>query len=85
MYVIRTEKGRDKLRKELKSKGVATGIHYPIPLHLQPAYNYLGHRKGDFPITEKASQEIISLPIFAELSDEQIEEIVEIVKNYYNN
>ena len=82
LYVIRTEE-RDKLREELKSKGIATGIHYPIPLHLQPAYNYLGHKKGDFPITEKASQEIISLPMFAELSDEQIEEIVELIKNYY--
>ncbi len=82
LYVIRTEE-RDKLREELKSKGIATGIHYPIPLHLQPAYNYLGHKKGNFPITEKASQEILSLPMFAELTEEQIEEIVEIIKNYY--
>ena len=84
LYVIGVEKeGRDKLREELKSKGIATGIHYPIPLHLQPAYNYLGYKRGDFPITEKASQEIISLPMFAELSDEQIEEIVKIIRNYY--
>lgn len=81
LYVIRTEKGRDKLREELKSKGIADGIHYPIPLHLQPAYNYLGYKRGDFPITERASQEILSLPMFAELSDEQIEEIVELIKN----
>jgi len=81
LYVIRVKKERrDKLREELKSKGVATGIHYPIPLHLQPAYNYLGYKRGDFPITEKASQEIISLPMFAELSDMQIEEIVELIK-----
>jgi dTDP-4-amino-4,6-dideoxygalactose transaminase len=84
LYVIRTEE-RDKLREELKSKSIATGIHYPIPLHLQPAYNYLGHKKGDFPITEKASQEIISLPMFAELSDEQIEEIVELIKILKNS
>ena len=81
LYVIRAE-GRDKLREELKSKGIATGIHYPIPLHLQPAYNYLGYKRGDFPVTEKASQEILSLPMFAELSDEQIEEIVKLIKNY---
>ena len=83
LYVIRAEKERrDKLREELKSKSIATGIHYPIPLHLQPAYSYLGYKRGDFPITEKFSQEILSLPMFAELTDEQIEEIVEIIKNY---
>ena len=81
LYVIRTE-NRDKLREELRSKDIATGIHYPIPLHLQPAYRYLGFKYGDFPITEKASQEILSLPMFAELTDEQIEEIVELIKNF---
>ncbi len=80
LYVLRTE-NRDKLREELKSKGIATGIHYPIPLHLQPAYNYLGHKKGNFPITEKVSQEILSLPMFAELTDKQIEEIIKLIKN----
>ena len=85
LYVIRTEKRRDKLREELKFNGVATGIHYPIPLHLQPAYKYLGYKRGDFPITEKASQEILSLPMFAELSDMQIEEIVKLIKILKNN
>ena len=83
LYVIRTEKGRDKLRKILKSKGIATGIHYPIPLHLQPAYSYLGYKKGDFPVTEEASQEILSLPMYAELTYEQIDEIVKLIKSYY--
>ncbi len=82
LYVIRTEKGRDKLREELKSKGIATGIHYPIPLHLQPAYRSFEFKEGDFPVTEKASQEILSLPMFAELNDEQIEEIVELIKKF---
>ncbi len=83
LYVIRVEKERrDKLREELKSKGIATGIHYPIPLHLQPAYNYLGNKKGDFPITEKVSQEILSLPMFAELSGNQIMEICYYIKNF---
>jgi dTDP-4-amino-4,6-dideoxygalactose transaminase len=85
LYVIRTERGRDKLREELKSKGIAAGIHYPIPLHLQPAYRYLGYKRGDFPITEKVSQEILSLPMFAELTDEQIKEIVEAIKYFKNN
>jgi len=81
LYVIATE-NRDKLREELKSEGIATGIHYPIPLHLQPAYNYLGFKRGDFPITDECSQKILSLPMFAELNDEQIENIVEIIKNF---
>ena len=84
LYVIGVEKeGRDKLREELRSKGIATGIHYPIPLHLQPAYRYLGFKEGDFPVTEKTSREILSLPMFAELNDQQIEEIVELIKNYF--
>ena len=79
LYVIKTE-GRDKLREELKFKGISTGIHYPIPLHLQPAYNYLGYKRGDFSVTEEYSQKILSLPMFAELTDDQIEEIVDIIK-----
>ena len=81
LYVIRTEE-RDKLREELKLKDIATGIHYPIPLHLQPAYKYLGYKEGDFPITEKVSQEILSLPMFSELNDQQTEEIVELIKGF---
>ncbi len=81
LYVVRTE-NRDKLREKLKSESIATGIHYPLPLHLQPAYSYLGYKNGDFPITEKASQEILSLPMFAELTDKQIEEIGKLIKNY---
>ncbi|MBA7533287.1 dTDP-3-amino-3,4,6-trideoxy-alpha-D-glucose transaminase [subsurface metagenome] len=82
LYVIKTE-NRDKLREKLKSEGVATGIHYPIPLHLQPAYNYLGYKRGDFPVTEECSQKILSLPMFAELTNRQIEEIVELIKDYF--
>jgi len=82
LYVIRTEE-RDQLREDLKSNGIATGIHYPIPLHLRPAYNYLEHKRGDFPITEECSQEILSLPMFAELSEDQIVGIVKSIRNYY--
>lgn len=78
LYVIKT-KERDRLREKLKSCGISTGIHYPIPLHLQPAYNYLGHKMGDFPITEECSQKILSLPMFAELTGGQIEKIVEAI------
>jgi dTDP-4-amino-4,6-dideoxygalactose transaminase len=82
LYVIRTE-NRDKLREELRSKDIATGIHYPIPLHLQAAYKYLGYEYGDFPVTEECSQEILSLPMFTELSEDQIEEIVKLIKKYF--
>jgi len=81
LYVIRI-KNRDTLRTALKSKGIATGIHYPIPLHLQPAYAYLGHKPGDFPITERVANEILSLPMFPELTPEQIEYIVKQIKDF---
>jgi dTDP-4-amino-4,6-dideoxygalactose transaminase len=80
LYVIRVGE-RDILREELKSNGIATGIHYPIPLHLQPAYKYLGYKEGDFPVTEECSQKILSLPMYAELSEEQINEIVYCIKS----
>ncbi|MBZ2174082.1 DegT/DnrJ/EryC1/StrS family aminotransferase [Schnuerera sp. xch1] len=63
---------RDNVRESLKKDGIATGIHYPIPLHLQPAYRYLGYKKGDFPISEKISNEILSLPMWPELKEEDI-------------
>jgi len=75
LYVIRTEKGRDELREELKSKGIATGIHYPIPLHLQPACKYLGYKRGDFPITENVCKKLLSLPIYSELKVREIKKI----------
>jgi dTDP-4-amino-4,6-dideoxygalactose transaminase len=71
LYVIRTE-NRDMLREALVSKGISAGIHYPIPIHLQPAYKDLGHKRGDFPITEAHAQRILSLPMYAELTPESI-------------
>lgn len=82
LYVIQT-KYRNDLREYLKSRGVATGIHYPIPLHLQPAYNHLEYKEGDFPITERVSQEILSLPMYPELGENQIIEIVEKIKRFH--
>jgi dTDP-4-amino-4,6-dideoxygalactose transaminase len=60
--------------------GVSTGIHYPVPLHLQPAYKYLGYRKGDLPESEKAAKEILSLAVYPELTVKQIQSIVNLVK-----
>ena len=73
---------RDALLKKLKEDGIGVGIHYPIPLHLQPAYKYLGHKAGDFPITEKCTEEIISLPMYPELDKEKIEKIARAIKEF---
>jgi dTDP-4-amino-4,6-dideoxygalactose transaminase len=63
---------REHLQKTLHEQGVQTGIHYPIPVHLQPAYADLGYQPGDFPQSEQAAQEVFSLPMYAELSEEQV-------------
>jgi len=72
LYVVQSER-RDELREWLGSKGIATGIHYPVPIHLQPAYAHLGHSKGDFPVAEAYARQTLSLPMFPELTKEQIE------------
>jgi dTDP-4-amino-4,6-dideoxygalactose transaminase len=69
LYVIRVNE-RDALKDYLASRGISCGIHYPIPIHLQPAYRDLGYKKGDFPVTEDYAQRIISLPMYAELTRE---------------
>ena len=81
LYVIRTKK-RDELQKYLKTHGIATGVHYPIPLHLQPAYSHLDYKEGDFTVTEEYSGEILSLPMFGELTEEEIEYVVEKIKEF---
>ncbi len=74
LYVIRVPE-RDKVFQRLRETGIGAGIHYPIPLHLQPAYAYLGYQRGDFPHTEEAADSILSLPIFPEM-EEQIDYVV---------
>ena len=81
LYVIRTTM-RDKLQEWLESNDVSTGIHYPIPLHLQKAYAYLGYQRGDFPVTEVCADRILSLPMFPELSAGQIERVAELVRRF---
>jgi dTDP-4-amino-4,6-dideoxygalactose transaminase len=82
MYVIRTPR-RDELQAYLKEKGIGTGIHYPVPVHLQKAMAFLGYQEGDFPQTERVVKEIISLPMFAELDDSEIAYIVESIRKFY--
>jgi dTDP-4-amino-4,6-dideoxygalactose transaminase len=83
LYVIRTNK-RDELQKFLKENNVASGVHYPIPLHLQPAYKYLNLGEGNFPISEEYAKTMLSLPMFPELTKEQISYVVEKIKEFFN-
>lgn len=81
-YTIRAE-DRDALRAHLKDRGVASAVHYPKPLHLQPAFDYLGYGEGDFPVSERLSREVLCLPIYPELVDREIDAVVEGVKSYF--
>ena len=79
LYVVRTD-ARDALQHALHEAGVQTGIHYPVPVHLQPAYAAHGHQPGDFPEAERQALSILSLPMFPELTDEQIKRVAETIK-----
>ena len=81
LYVVRSQQ-RDALQKHLKARGIETGIHYPIPLHLQPVYENLGGTRGDFPVAEQAANEVLSLPMYPELTDAQVEQVVEGVRGF---
>jgi len=82
LYVIRTPR-RDVLQEWLTSEGIGTGLHYPVPLHLQEAYQYLGYREGDFPVAEECAKQILSLPMFPELTREEIAEVALEVKAFF--
>src|SRR5205809_1363724 len=81
LYVIRTEQ-RDQLKDHLVSKGINASIHYPVPIHLQPAYQDLGHKRGDFPVTEAYAEKILSLPMYAELTGRQIEFVAQTISEF---
>jgi dTDP-4-amino-4,6-dideoxygalactose transaminase len=74
---------RDALRDSLRSVGVPTEIYYPIPLHLQPAFSYLGYAPGDFPESEAASREVLALPVYPELSEQQQRSVVQAIADFY--
>ncbi|MDH3889862.1 MAG: DegT/DnrJ/EryC1/StrS family aminotransferase [candidate division Zixibacteria bacterium] len=82
LYVIETEQ-RDQMQKHLSESGVPSLIHYPIPIHMQKAFDYLDCREGDFPITEKMAGEILSLPIYPEMTDEQVTYVADQVKAFF--
>ena len=81
-FTIRAQK-RDELRAYLKDRGIGTEVYYPVPLHLQGCYRTLGYQKGDFPVSERASEEALSLPIYAELTDDQLSYVVETIAAFY--
>jgi dTDP-4-amino-4,6-dideoxygalactose transaminase len=74
LYVVRLQQ-RDAWRERLSDAGVQTGVHYPIPVHLQPAYRDLGYAAGAFPVCERAAAEVLSLPMFPELTSDQIAQV----------
>jgi dTDP-4-amino-4,6-dideoxygalactose transaminase len=82
-YAIRVPGGRrDALRAHLTERGIGTQIHYPVPIHMQEAAQFLGYRKGDLPVTEKVAGEVLSLPMFAELSDGQVDRVASTVREF---
>lgn len=81
-YVIRVDE-RKELQKFLKEKGIGTKVHYPIPIHLQPAAKELGYNQGDLPKTEKQAKTVLSLPVHPELTEDQLVYVVEMIKEYF--
>jgi dTDP-4-amino-4,6-dideoxygalactose transaminase len=79
VFAVRCD-DRDQLQKELQAAGIHTGLHYPIPVHLQPAHADLGYKAGDFPISEMAARQVLSLPMFPELTAAEISLVVETVE-----
>ncbi len=82
-YVIRTER-RDELRKFLAARGIGTEVYYPTPLHLQPAFNYLGYKAGDLQESERAAKEVLALPMFPELTEEEQRVVVLVIADFFS-
>jgi dTDP-4-amino-4,6-dideoxygalactose transaminase len=84
LYVVQADR-RNRLREQLASKGIDTGIHYPLPIHLQPVYAGLGRRRGEFPVAERCAERIMSLPIFPEITAAEVAYIATAVKEAYGS
>jgi dTDP-4-amino-4,6-dideoxygalactose transaminase len=83
IYAVQT-RNRDHLIQYLQENDIACGIHYPVPLHLQKAYRHLSHEKGRYPVAEKSAEEIVSLPMFPELTEPQIDHVANIIKRWFS-
>ena len=81
VYTIRV-KERAEFMRSLADRGIGCGVHYPVPIHLQEAYHGLGYKEGSFPIAERTAEEFVSLPMFPELSETQLERVIDAVKDY---
>jgi dTDP-4-amino-4,6-dideoxygalactose transaminase len=82
-YVIRAQR-RDELRKFLANRKIGSEIYYPLPLHLQPVFSYLGLKAGDLPVAEQAAREVLALPMFPELTEAEIQSVVESIAEFYS-
>jgi dTDP-4-amino-4,6-dideoxygalactose transaminase len=81
LYVIRHER-RDEMMTWLSERGVATGLHYPVPVHLQPSYEELGMKSGSLPVSEEVAATLLSLPMYSGITDEQVEYVAEAVSRF---
>ena len=82
LFVIETEH-RDGLQRHMEDRGIQTGVHYPTPIHLQDAYRDLGHGENDFPVSEGLAKRMLSLPMFPELTEEEIVNVAQTVRAFY--
>jgi dTDP-4-amino-4,6-dideoxygalactose transaminase len=82
LFVIQANK-RDELKEFLEHREISTGLHYPVPLHLQPCFQSLGYKEGAFPRAERASKRILSLPMYPELKSEQIAFVADSIREFY--
>jgi dTDP-4-amino-4,6-dideoxygalactose transaminase len=84
LYVVRHPR-RDELKKHLEEHGIGCALHYPLPLHVQKCYAHLGYKAGDFPVAEKAARECLSLPIYPEMTDEQVKRVAEVIRDFFKD
>jgi len=82
LFVVRVTH-RDSLREYLQARGVATGLHYPLPLHLQKAYSAAGYKRGDLPVAERAATELLSLPMYPGLTESAIDRVASAIRGFY--
>jgi dTDP-4-amino-4,6-dideoxygalactose transaminase len=81
LYVVRSPR-RDALQQHLRAQGIATSVHYPVPVHRQPAYQHLGYAEGDFPCAERACREVLSLPLYPELTEDELRHVAAAVSAF---